>query len=93
MTGARIDRGQALENLFFSELIKSGIDDVRYWRTKDKNEIDFIVNEKHAFELKTKIPKITMPQFCAFTEKYPDIKINYVTYFNDHQLDTLDFAS
>lgn len=89
----RIDSGQALENLFLNELVKAGIDDIRYWRTKDRTEIDFIVNEENAFEIKMQIIKRKKTQFRTFTEKYPDININFVTYLNDNQLDMLDFVS
>ncbi|MGR3219186.1 MAG: DUF4143 domain-containing protein [Candidatus Anammoxibacter sp.] len=89
----RIDSGQALENLFFNELVKAGIDDIRYWRTKDRAEIDFIVKEESAFEIKMQIIKRKKRQFRAFTEKYPDINISFVTYLNDSRLDMLDFVS
>ncbi len=89
----RIDSGQALENMFFSELVKSGIDDIRYWRTKDRNEIDFIVNEKIAFEIKMKIKQTKKVQYRAFIEKYPNIPVKFVTYLENDQLDILDFVS
>ncbi len=44
--GDRTDAGFLLENFIFSELMKAGMDDIRYWRTKDGAEIDFIIHKK-----------------------------------------------
>jgi len=42
----RKDAGFLLENFIFSELVKAEMDDIRYWRTKDGAEVDFIVHKK-----------------------------------------------
>jgi len=42
----RKDAGFLLENFIFSELVKAGMDDIRYWRTKYGAEVDFIVHKK-----------------------------------------------
>jgi predicted AAA+ superfamily ATPase len=39
--------------LFFKKFLKQtkSLDDIKFWRTKDKNEVDFIIGDK-AFEVK-----------------------------------------
>lgn len=44
----RADRGGLLENFVLSELIKLGINDIRFWRTKDDAEVDFVIQKKGA---------------------------------------------
>lgn len=40
------DKGMLLENYLFSELVKSEIKDIHFWRTKDEAEVDFTVEKK-----------------------------------------------
>jgi predicted AAA+ superfamily ATPase len=40
----KADKGQILENLIFSEMIKAGFKEINFWRTKDGSEVDFIIN-------------------------------------------------
>ena len=65
--------GQAFENGVFGELVKKyGRENVFYWRTKDKKEIDFILKMREAF-----IPievKLNYEQFNPTAIKY----------FNEH---------
>ena len=52
----RQDRGEIFENFIYRELLeKAGADNIRFWRTQTKNEVDFIVDEKYAFEVKYNI--------------------------------------
>lgn len=39
------DKGPLLENFVFSSLIKCWDGGINYWRTKDKNEVDFILSD------------------------------------------------
>ena len=53
----RADKGNLLENVVYTRLRNLyGIDALRYWRTADGNEVDFVVennlNEGLAFEVK-----------------------------------------
>jgi len=41
----REDRGALLENFVFAEIARKNINRVRFWRTKDKNEIDFVLTQ------------------------------------------------
>ncbi|MDO8515273.1 MAG: ATP-binding protein [bacterium] len=40
----RQDKGQILENMVFSEIVKAGFKEINFWRTKDGSEVDFIIN-------------------------------------------------
>ena len=44
--------GCSLENAVFSEMIKSNISEIRFWRTQTKHEVDFIIDNLIAFEIK-----------------------------------------
>jgi len=48
----RVDKGAALENSLFTEFVKLGVSNINYWRTQDKIEVDFVVDERYAFEAK-----------------------------------------
>jgi len=69
----RTDQGGLNENFVASEIIKKGVE-IRYWRTKAKAEVDFIIekpNEIVPIEIKSNIkePKITR-SFRNFIEEY-----------------------
>ena len=69
----RQDKGSLYENFIASELIKTDITP-KYWRTKSKAEVDFIIEKNDKvipIEVKSnlKIPKITK-SYASFLEKY-----------------------
>ncbi len=47
---SRLDRGSIFENCIFNLLRHHG--EVKYWQQKDGQEIDFVVNDKIAYEVK-----------------------------------------
>jgi predicted AAA+ superfamily ATPase len=47
----REEKGKLLENYVFCELLKKGFDKVFYYRTKNNEEIDFIVKTSNGLEL------------------------------------------
>jgi len=53
---SRNDRGELLENGIYTELQKNIdlLDDIKYWRTKSGNEVDFIIDgeKRYAIEVK-----------------------------------------
>ncbi len=73
----RNDAGALVENAFSIELTKKGLLQ-NYWRTKRKEEIDFIVqfpdNKKIAYEIK-KTEKNNFKPNLFFSKKYPNINI------------------
>lgn len=69
----RPDRGKLYENYAASELTKHGLE-VRYWRTKAKAEVDFIIEREGSLvpvEIKSLLSKPKMTQsFQSFLAKY-----------------------
>lgn len=66
----RPDKGALLENFVFEELIKND-HSLKYWRTKSKAEVDFIVNDKIPLEIKSRIPRpLIEKSLLSYIEKY-----------------------
>ena len=73
----RTDKGQLYENFVASEIAKAGFE-VKYWRTKAKAEVDFVLEKKGMIipiEIKSdlKSPKLTK-SFLSFIDKYKSKK-------------------
>ncbi|MBI5409553.1 MAG: ATP-binding protein, partial [Nitrospirae bacterium] len=67
---SRQDRGVLYENFIFTELLKKGFS-LKYWRTKSKAEVDFVVNDKIPVEVKTVLSRLTIGRSLhSFIEKY-----------------------
>ncbi len=69
----RIDKGILNENFIASEIIKKELE-LRYWRSKSKAEVDFVIiknNEVYPLEVKSLLlsEKVTR-SFMSFIEKY-----------------------
>ena len=69
----RSDKGALHENFVASELVKIGVE-LKYWRTKSKAEVDFIVEKNGKaipLEVKSTLakPKLSL-SFISFLEKY-----------------------
>ena len=77
----RDDRGGYLENIVFREfLLKFGnVEKIKFWRTQDKQEIDFVVDDE-AFEIKFSKNKINYKKYNKFIDAYPEIKFDFLTY-------------
>jgi predicted AAA+ superfamily ATPase len=66
----RQDKGALYENCVFSELIKKDRG-VKYWRTKSKAEVDFIVDDRIPLEVKSVLAKpIVGKSLHSFIAKY-----------------------
>lgn len=75
----RSDKGQLLENAVFRQLLeKYDADEIRFWRTIDQKEIDFIAGDS-AFEIKASSDKIKEKKYKLFLENYPDRKFSFVS--------------
>jgi len=71
----RTDNGALLENAIFLELIKNlpVSQDIRYWRTKNKTEVDFVLRkdeELYPVEVKLKVTKEIPIGLKNFAENY-----------------------
>ena len=73
----RPDGGALLENAVFVELVKSG-ENVKYWRTKQKQEVDFIIEGSSrtlsAFEVKMNYDSSELKSLNLFALKYPSAR-------------------
>lgn len=66
----RQDKGALLENFHFSEFLKSGMD-VKYWRTKAKAEVDFVIDDRIPVEIKSAMAKpVIGKSLHNYLEKY-----------------------
>ena len=65
----RMDRGELNENFFFSHAIRK-TKNLRYWRSKGKAEVDFVLKNENVypFEIKT-TPKVTR-SLRSFSDRY-----------------------
>ncbi len=77
----RPDKGALLENYVFIRLRqKYGTDALKYWRTADGNEIDFIVEESYltgqAIEVKSQIQSFNPKKLSRFAAAYPGFSIH-----------------
>ncbi len=80
----REDRGELLENYVY-RLFADCYDmdwDIKYWRTQKKQEVDFIIQEKKAIEVKFSKKLFKMYKYKFFNNKYPDIQLKLLTYDN-----------
>lgn len=78
---SRIDKGMILENAYFREfLFKYSLDNIKFWRTQNQNEVDFIINEKIAYEIKFLKTECRKSKYKLFQRTYPDIKFEFLTY-------------
>lgn len=76
----RNDKGVLLENAAFRQLLEKYSDDsLRFWRTIQKHEIDFIIDEKEAFEAKINPEKFNEKNYKAFFENYPQITLAVIS--------------
>ena len=83
----REDKGPLLENALFRQLIeKYNFDEIRFWRTIQKQELDFIIDEKMAFEVKVQPDKFKKKNYKVFLENYPQIKFSIVSFDTKEKL-------
>ena len=89
----RPDGGALLENTVFTELIKSG-KEVKYWRTKQKQEVDFVIEGESrtlsAFEIKMNYDSGETKGLNLFVEKYPMAKIALLYFKRNDETKGLD---
>ncbi len=80
----RPDKGDLFENFIFKMLIDQyGIDNVQFWRTQSKNEVDFILeNEKKAIEVKYNSSLFKPKKYSTFLSNYTDFSF-YLVYHKD----------
>lgn len=79
----RLDKWGYLENIVWREfLFTYWLDNIKYWRTISKNEVDFIINDNKAYESKFSEKLIKESKYKSFTDKYPSFDLEFITYNN-----------
>lgn len=77
----RQDPGQLLENFVFKQLADSlKLDDIKYWRTIAGDEVDFVVKEAAAFEVKYRSAGFIRSKYDAFAREYKHIPLHLVSH-------------
>ena len=77
----RPDKGEIWENVYFMMLFdRYDLDDINYWRTADRNEVDFVlphVENPFAVEIKYSETNVKTSKYKKFTDNYPDIPLHF----------------
>ncbi len=81
----REDKGQILENYTYIRLNELySEDDIKFWRTTQQNEVDFIVTESYrkgkAIEVKYNAATLKSSKYNAFKKYYPNYPLQYICY-------------
>ena len=81
----REDKGQLLENYTYIRLNELySEDDIKFWRTTQQNEVDFIVTESYrkgkAIEVKYNSATLKPSKYNAFKKYYPNYPLQYICY-------------
>ncbi len=79
----RMDKGALLENFIYNQLrIKHDQNDIKYWRTIDKNEVDFIIEESfnkgYALEVKWDCYRFPEKKYKKFINTYPNFPLKCI---------------
>lgn len=76
----RMDKGTLLENAVFRQLLeKYDFDKIQFWRTTARQEVDFLVDETLAFEVKVDPRRFRQRKYKVFFEHYKDIHFSLVS--------------
>lgn len=82
----RMDKGALLENFVYNQLrIKHNQSQnfgIKYWRTADKNEVDFVIEESfdtgYAIEVKWECKRFKPSKYKKFKTTYPDYNLQCI---------------
>lgn len=77
----RDDKGPLLENAVYRQLLEDfNFDRIKYWRTGGGREIDFVVDERFALEVKVVAEKFKQKEYKLFLGAYPQIDLAIVSW-------------
>jgi hypothetical protein len=83
----REDKGAILENYVFRRLLDFyKPDEIRFWRTQKKQEVDFIVGKNQAFEVKFNKNSYDPRKYAYFKSQYPEIPLQLIHFDNVLQI-------
>ena len=76
------DKGRTWENQAFRFLVdRYGVDEIRFWRTTDKKEVDFVLpmqNPPLAYEVKRNEHAADVSKYKTFREAYPEFLFRFL---------------
>ena len=76
----REDKGALLENAVFRQLInKYDLSDIKFWRDIQKHEVDFVIKEKEAIEVKAQPSQFKERNYRIFMENYKNLNFKIIT--------------
>lgn len=79
----RVDSGALLENFVFRELVDN---DLKYYRTKNGAEVDFVLNDTIPIEVKSKLSSLKVTKsFRYFLEHYKPKKAFYLNFYEQNE--------
>ena len=90
----RIDKGELIENFVFTQLRnKYTPDEIRFWRTADGNEVDFVIstefNRGFAIECKFDENNFKKKKYTKFTNEYSDFPLVVKAYKSQNNSSSL----
>ncbi len=76
----RDDKGALLENMVFRQLTeKYPVDEIRFWRTSQGQEIDFVADAKEAVEVKASSAGFKEGSYRVFSKHYSDMAFHVIS--------------
>ncbi len=73
----RQDKGEILENRFFQLFSHEyRTDQIQFWHSKQDQEIDFILNQEQAIEIKVSNNRFKLSDYNSFIKQYPNIPLS-----------------
>ncbi|MCG2711496.1 MAG: ATP-binding protein, partial [Candidatus Omnitrophica bacterium] len=76
---ARENPGPLYENFIFKQFVELlSPDGIRFWRTQSANEVDFILDDKIACEVKFNINNFSAAKYKKFLTSYDDFSLNVI---------------
>jgi predicted AAA+ superfamily ATPase len=65
-----------IENAFFQYFVgKYRIDEIKFWHSNTDQEVDYIIQEQFAFEIKVDKSRFRKEKYLSFQKNYPDISL------------------
>jgi predicted AAA+ superfamily ATPase len=60
-------------------IINNNFENVKFWRTQNKNEVDFIIEEsKNAYEVKFNTKRFNVKEYKLFKNTYPKFDLQVI---------------
>jgi len=83
------DKGQVFENFVFRLLLdRLSEDEIKFWRNQQGNEVDFILKEMLACEVKYTIDHINEKKYQNFKKRYPQMPLHFIYHEGHTVLET-----